>query len=92
MKGIAVNDHCLDAFTLKDVLKVVVTVVVPAPEEPVIAMTGCLADMSRLRASVLCEITYTVQSCTSWPTAFKDGEFVQVIHRMSNLRQQQCCR
>src|SRR5919205_2409275 len=31
---------------------VFVTVVVPAPEEPVIAMTGCLADMDRLASGL----------------------------------------
>ena len=50
MKGIAVDDNGPDTLAAKDLLKVFVTVVVPAPEEPVMAITGCVGDMSRLRA------------------------------------------
>ena len=48
MKGIALDDHRPNTLAPKDLLKGVVTVVVPAPEEPVNEMIGCLADMSRL--------------------------------------------
>ena len=44
----AVDDHRPNTLAPKDLLKGVVTVVVPAPEEPVNEMIGCLADMSRL--------------------------------------------
>jgi len=45
MKRVAFDKGCLDAFTAKYPIEVRVTEVVPAPDETVTAMMGCLADM-----------------------------------------------
>jgi hypothetical protein len=44
VEGVALDDRGYHAFTSEDLLERVRTVLVPAPEDPVITMMGCLTD------------------------------------------------
>ena len=48
VEAVALDDGGVDAFPPENVLENLLTVLVPAPDEPVTAMTGCLIDMPNL--------------------------------------------
>jgi hypothetical protein len=49
VEGIALHENGVDVLRRKIQLKVRITEVVPAPDEPVTAMMGCFADMGASR-------------------------------------------
>ncbi len=50
VERVALDVRGRDALAAEDLVKVLLTVVVPAPDDPVMAMTGYLVDIARFAA------------------------------------------